>query len=52
MKVVMPETSWFSIGFGASMEDTDMIAWFNKGGKGQTRDLWSGGYGRPATDAI
>ena len=52
LKLVMPETSWFAIGFGSNMEDTDMIAWFNGDGNGFAKDYWSSGYGRPAEDAI
>lgn len=37
----MQNNAWLGIGFGASMENTDMIAWFAKDGKGETKDLWS-----------
>ena len=46
----IPNNSWLSIGFGTSMSNTDMIAWFAKDGRGAIRDLWSTGYGQPGTD--
>lgn len=41
----IPNDSWFAIGFGTSMTNTDMIVWFAKQGQGAIRDLWSSGYG-------
>jgi len=38
---VVPDNSWFAIGFGNSMKDTDMIAWFVTDAVGETRDYWS-----------
>ena len=32
----VPDNSWFSIGFGSSMSNTDMIGWFVKNKKGKT----------------
>jgi len=52
LKVQMPEDSYFAIGFGASMTNTDMIAWFHQKGRGFATDLWSTQWGRPSTDAI
>lgn len=40
-KVVIPDNSWFGIGFGDSMSDTDMIAWFVKDGVGRVEDQYS-----------
>ena len=40
----IPDNSWFAIGFGSTMEDTDMIAWFADNGTGRTVDYWSTSY--------
>jgi hypothetical protein len=37
----MPDGMWFSIGFGSSMVETDMIAFFAQGGDSYVEDYWS-----------
>jgi len=49
-KVVMPNNSWFSIGFGATMKNTDMIAWFADNKVGLTKDYWSTSHKDPVED--
>ena len=51
-KAVVPDNSWFSIGFGTTMSDTDMIAWFVTNGVGSARDYWSTFYSAPALDTV
>ena len=42
MIVTMPDKMWFSIGFGTSMKDTDMIVWHADGGENsRVVDYWS-----------
>jgi hypothetical protein len=47
----VPNNSWLSIGFGSTMQNTDMIAWFVKDSMGSSKDLYSEGYGAPDSDA-
>lgn len=49
-KVKIPNNSWFSIGFGASMTNTDMIAWFANDKVGLTKDYWSTSHDDPEED--
>ena len=49
-RTIIPNNSWFAIGFGTKMVNTDMIGWFVDNKVGSTRDLWSTGYGQPADD--
>ena len=44
---LVKDNSWFSIGFGPSMKDTDMIAWHVRNGVGETVDYYSTGYRAP-----
>jgi len=46
-KAVVPDQSWFSIGFGSSMTDCDMIAWRVTRGKGKVEDYWCSGSHHP-----
>jgi len=46
----VPNNSWFSIGFGQTMSNTDMIAWRAASDQSDSLDLYSTGYGLPATD--
>lgn len=39
--VVIPDNMYFSIGFGNSMLDCDMIAWHAKGAESTVVDYWS-----------
>lgn len=49
-EVDQPDDSWFSIGFGNTMSNTDMISWSVNNGKGKARDLWSTNYSAPIED--
>lgn len=40
-RVVMPPTSWFGIGFGSVMTNTDMITWTTKNGEASVEDQYS-----------
>jgi len=51
-KAVIPNNSWFSIGFGPTMTDTDMIAWFAEKGVGSVKDYWSGSHSAPEEDSV
>ena len=51
-RATIPNNSWFAIGFGAKMENTDMIGWHADNGVGSTKDYWSDGYGTPAIDTV
>lgn len=50
-QVSMPDNAWFSIGFGASMLNTDMLAWFSEDGTGRVADYFSEGFFTPSEDA-
>ena len=41
MIVSMPDKMWFSIGFGTSMKNTDMIVWHADGDESRVVDYWS-----------
>jgi len=47
----VPNSSWFAIGFGEKMKDTDMIAWSAQDNFSNSIDMYSTGYGVPSTDA-
>lgn len=47
---LVPDNSWLSIGFGATMNSTDMIAWFVTDKVGETRDYWSTKHMPPTLD--
>ena len=49
-KVELQNNSWLSIGFGATMSNTDMIAWFVNDGEGEVQDLYSVSYSQPKKD--
>ena len=49
-KAVVPNNAWFSIGFGESMTNTDMIGWFVKDKAGSTVDYWSTSHAAPEED--
>lgn len=51
-KAIVPNNSWLSIGFGTTMTDTDMIAWFVDEGQGTVQDLFSTKYAAPLEDEI
>ena len=51
LRATIPDGSWFAIGFGAKMPNTDMIGWHAENGVGITKDYWSDGYGTPREDA-
>jgi len=44
----VPKDQWFSIGFGTSMTDTDMVLWQAKDA-GICKDLYSSGHRVPGT---
>lgn len=49
-KAEVPDNSWLGIGFGTTMTNTDMIAWFVTDGVGEVKDLYSTGYSSPEDD--
>ena len=49
-KAVVPDDSWFSIGFGPTMTNTDMILWTVDKGVGRVADLFSFGQSTPMED--
>ena len=49
-KVELKNNAWLGIGFGATMSNTDMIAWFVNEGKGEVQDLYSVSYSQPKED--
>jgi hypothetical protein len=51
-KAVIPNNSWFSIGFGPSMTDCDMITWFAENKTGSTKDYWSDSHATPEEDSV
>ena len=50
MFLKMPDKMWFSIGFGSSMTDVDMISWFVDGENSYAKDYWSTAKNAPAED--
>ncbi len=48
--VNVPHNSYFAIGFGTSMTDTDMLAFRSSKDKSKVEDLWSTGHTKPMTD--
>ena len=51
-KAVVPDNSWFSIGFGNSMSNTDMIAWHVSDGVGESLDYYSTSHSAPELDSV
>ena len=49
-RVVVPDNSWFSIGFGNTMTNTDMITWSVENETGRTVDYWSTDREKPKED--
>ena len=50
MFLKMPDKMWFSIGFGSSMTNVDMISWFANGDESYAKDYWSTSKKAPAED--
>ena len=50
MFLKMPDKMWFSIGFGSSMRNVDMISWFANGDESYAKDYWSTAKNAPAED--
>lgn len=50
IKCFMPDEHWFSIGFGDSMINTDMIAWTTKGEESYVTDHYSTAKQEPGVD--
>ena len=48
--VTMPDKMYFSIGFGGSMRNTDMIAWQADGRNSKVVDYWSTSRDTPEID--
>ena len=46
----MPPTSWFGIGFGSVMINTDMITWTTKNGEASVEDQYSYNESPPTRD--
>lgn len=51
-QTTMPDNSWFSIGFGNSMTNTDMITWFASDGSGSALDYFSESHSAPELDSV
>ena len=49
-RTTVPNNSWFSIGFGNTMKNTDMISWFVDNETGRTVDYWSTTHKQPKED--
>lgn len=49
--VTVKANSYFAIGYGPSMFDTDMVMWTADGSNSKTTDLWSTSHARPSTDS-
>jgi len=52
IECVMPDQHWFSIGFGNSMHNTDMIAWTTQGSSSYVTDYWSIARKEPEVDEV
>ena len=50
--VNLPAKSWFSIGYGWNMDQTDMAFWSANGASSSQKDLWSRGEDTPKTDTV
>ena len=50
MILTMPDQSWFSIGFGANMNNVDMIGWHADGADSYVRDYFSKTKNTPPED--
>ena len=50
LTALVKDNSWFAIGFGPTMKDTDMIGWHVRNGVGETVDYYSTGYSAPKVD--
>ena len=49
----VPNNNWFSLGFGPTMTNTDMILWQANGATGsRTSDMWSRSQSTPVNDTI
>ena len=46
----VPDNNYFSIGFGPTMYNTDMILWQASGATSKVTDLWSTKHATPLTD--
>ena len=46
----VPANNYFSLGFGETMYNTDMILWQNFQTSTKTTDLWSTSHDRPVSD--
>jgi hypothetical protein len=49
-QVVVPNGQYFSIGFGKTMTNCDMVIWEANGMNSKALDLWSTGRSVPMTD--
>ena len=47
MKTIMPDNTYFAIGFGYSMIETDMIIWQAYPGRPEVADLWATEFAQP-----
>lgn len=50
LEATLIEGTWFGVGFGNSMIDTDMIVWQANGKDSKAIDLWSDTYAQPQED--
>ena len=51
MNVTVPNNHYFSVGFGKTMTNCDMVLWQANGLQSKTVDLWSKGRFTPDTDS-
>jgi len=48
--ITVPNNNYFSIGFGPTMYNTDMILWQATGETSEVTDLWSTSHAKPLAD--
>jgi hypothetical protein len=52
MTVTVPTNTWFAIGFGSQMVDTDMIVWHADAEEPYSEDYKSFSKGKPTVDQV
>jgi len=51
-KATVKANMYFSVGFGTTMKDCDMVVFQGQGASGLVTDRWSVGYGVPMLDIV
>ena len=49
--VIVKSNQYFSLGFGKTMTNCDMVVWQANGANSKVVDLWSTGHPTPSTDS-